>query len=110
LLLASDSSLLEGMLARRAAAAPGAGVTYSAGFQHAAERDNFVALTSLLDRIGNRGRSDGQSTGSDGDAPAFFSGNIASLSRVFAQVSEERIDETDLGDHVTQTVTYQWQP
>lgn len=109
LLLASDPSLLERMLARRASAGPGSGFTYSADFHHTAERANFVALTSLLDRIGNRGRSDGQPAGSDGDAPAFFSGNIASLSRVFAQVSEERIDERDLGDHVTQTVTYQWQ-
>jgi hypothetical protein len=110
LLLASDPAMLESMLARHATAAAGSGVTYSAVFHHAAERDSFIALTSRLDRIGNRGRSDGEPAGSDGDAPAFFSGNIASLSRVFAQVAEERIDEKDLGDHVTQTVTYQWQP
>lgn len=110
LLLASDPSLLESILARRASGDAGSGVTYSADFHHTAERDNFVALASLLDRIGNRGRSDGQTAASEGDAPAFFSGNIASLSRVFAQVAEEHIDEKDLGDYVTQTVTYQWQP
>lgn len=109
-MIASDSSLLERMLARRATGTTGSGVTYSADFHHSAERDHFVALSSLLDRIGNRGRADGQAAKSDGEAPAFFSGNVASLSRVFAQVSEERIDEKDLGDHVTQTVTYQWQP
>ncbi|HTW47564.1 MAG TPA: hypothetical protein VMD92_06440 [Acidobacteriaceae bacterium] len=109
LLLASDPALLESMLGRRASAATASGVTYSAVFHHAAERDSFIALTSQLDRIGNRGRPDGQTAGSDGDAPAFFSGNIASLSRVLAQVAEESIEEKDLGDHVTQTVTYQWQ-
>lgn len=110
LLLASDPSLLERMLARHPSAAPGTGVTYSAGFQHAAERGSFAALTSLLDRTGNRGHSDGQAVGSDGNAPAFFSGDIASLSRVFAQVSQERIEEKDLGDYVALTATYQWQP
>lgn len=108
LLLASDGPLLESMLARRAAPSGGSGVTYAADFHHAAERDNFVALTSLLDRIGSRGRADGQPAASNGDAPAFFSGDLASLSRVFAQVAEERMDERDLGDRVMQTVTYRW--
>jgi hypothetical protein len=108
LLLSSDSSLLESMLAQKATAAP-TGLTYAADFRHGAERDNFLALTTPLDRIGNRGLPDGQTIESDEQSPAFFSGNIASLSRVFSAVSEERIEEKDSGDQVTQTVTYQWQ-
>jgi hypothetical protein len=109
LLLADDPSLLESMLTHRAPGAIDSGIAYSADFHHPLESGNFVLLSTRLDRIGSRGLSDGQASASDGAAPAFFSGNIASLSRVFAPVSEERIDEKDSGDSVTQTVTYQWQ-
>jgi hypothetical protein len=44
----------------------------------------------------------------DGQSPAFFSGNIASLSRMFATVDRETVSERDEGAQVTQTVLYYW--
>jgi hypothetical protein len=44
-----------------------------------------------------------------GQAPPFFSGNVASLSSMFANVARESIEESDQGAQVTQTVIYQWQ-
>jgi len=73
-----------------------------AGFNHAGERKRFARLTSLLDDQGNPQRS------GPGRTPQFFSDNIESLSSVLAGVSSEKIVVRDAGDHVLQTVTYEW--
>ena len=39
-------------------------------------------------------------------APAFFSGNIGSLSRVLSNVAEVRVTEEEKGDITLQTVLY----
>jgi hypothetical protein len=111
LLLANDSLLLERLLARRQKAAPAdqnGSVTYAALFHHTQEQGNFRRLMAQLDLAGHRGASDQRKASVDGQAPAFFSGNVASFSRVFSKVESEQIEERDLGAKVTQTVTYQW--
>jgi hypothetical protein len=111
LLVANDSILLEAMLARQQKATPVAGdsaVTYAALFRHSQEQKNFRRLMAQLDLAGHRGASDQQAASVGGESPSFFSGNAASLSRVFSKVESERIEERDRGATVTQTVTYQW--
>ena len=111
LLLANDSLLLESLLARsqKAVSSDANGsVTYAALFQHTQEESSFRRLMAQLDLAGQRGASDRQTPAASGETPAFFSGDVASLSRVFSNVKSERIEEKDLGAKVTQTVTYQW--
>jgi hypothetical protein len=110
LLLANDSALMEKLLARRQKASSAEGkdsVTYAALFRHSQEQGNFRRLMAQLDMTGHRGTAD-QASASGGESPAFFSGNAASFSRAFSKLESERIEEKDLGDTVTQTVTYQW--
>jgi hypothetical protein len=111
LLLANDSLLLERILARRQKAAPAdesGSVTYAALFRHTQEQGHFRRLMAQLDLAGHRGVSDRRGASVDGQTPAFFSGNVASFSRVFSKVESEQVEERDLGAKVTQTVTYQW--
>jgi hypothetical protein len=61
-----------------------------------------------LDLIGHRGGTEEQAAPANGKTPAFFSGNMASLSRVFSKVQSEQIEERDQGARVMQTVIYQW--
>jgi hypothetical protein len=111
LLLANDRILLEKMVALKQKASPAPGkdsVTYAAQFRHTQEQGNFRLLMAQLDRAGHRGGTDQQGDRPQGQTPAFFSGNVASFSRVFARMEQERIEEKDLGGKVMQTVTYQW--
>lgn len=111
LLLANDSALLEQLLASRPKAGAAGGsdsVTYTALFRPAQQLSNFRLLTAQLDLAGHRGVADQQAAPSDGQTPAFFSGNMASLGRVFSRVESERIEEKDQGANVMQKVTYQW--
>jgi hypothetical protein len=111
LLLANDPGLLEKMHARRQKASPAESkdsVTYAALFRHTQEQSNFRLLMTQLDCAGHRGGSDQRGASVDGETPAFFSGNVASFSRAFSKMEQERIEEKDLGSKVTQTVTYQW--
>jgi hypothetical protein len=108
LLLANDSALMEEVLARRlkqGQTGEKGAMTYTALFRHKQEQENFRRLMAQLDMAGH-----GSAASQDGSGatPAFFSGNAASLSRVFAHVESERIEENDRGTTVTQTVTYQW--
>jgi hypothetical protein len=111
LLLANDSLLLESLLERRQNASPLNGidgVTYAAVFRHSQEENNFRLLMAQLDLVGHSGGSSDQASAANGKPPAFFSGNMASLGRVFSKVQSERIEERDQGSRVMQTVTYQW--
>ena len=111
LIVANDSTLLERLLERRQKASTpggGGGVTYAALFRHTQEENNFRLLMAQLDLVGQRGGTGEETAVANGLSPAFFSGNIASLGRVFSKVQSERIEERDQGSRVTQTVTYQW--
>jgi hypothetical protein len=99
---------MEEMLARRqkqAQADEKGTMTYTAFFRHKQEQDNFRRLMAQLDLAGHGSASSQEDSSA---TPAFFSGNVASLSRVFANLESERIEENDRGAKVTQTVTYQW--
>jgi hypothetical protein len=73
---------------------------FAAGFNHHRERQNFYSLTKLLDR--------GDQQSAAGQQPEFFSGNIASLSSMFKDVSSLSVIVRDANDRQTQTVTYAW--
>jgi hypothetical protein len=110
LILANDSGLLLSLKTKltqpTSTAEP---AVYVAGFNHASERAPFVRVTTLIDRANQRGSSvDGSNASSPDQSPAFFSGNIASLSQTFNDMTEERITVRDAGEKVTQTVTYRW--
>jgi len=110
LLLATDAASMEQMLGHQLKSAENRlqGITYTAVFRHSSrEQQNFRALVTHLDRAsqpGNAGEQDAQG----GSSPAFFSGNIASLSRMFESVNRETVEEKDQGTKVTQTVVYEW--
>lgn len=114
LILANDADLLQEILANeQKPAAPElkqeAGVTYAAAFEHGAnEQAIFRRLTGVLDHAGNRGSQEGAASSPQGASPAFFSGNMASFSRVFSSVSRETVQERDKGATVEQTVQYDW--
>jgi hypothetical protein len=110
LLLTTDSTSMEQMMARqlKPAESKPQGITYTAVFRHSArEQQNFRSLAAHLDRANHTDNPDGQDA-QGGSSPAFFSGNIASLSRMFESVSRETVEEKDQGAKVTQTVVYEW--
>jgi len=100
LLFLSDDSLLLGAVLNRSATPPPAGaLTYAAGFRHSRERLNYERVMTALDFT--------SPVPSDNGAPAFFSGNIASLSRALSNVIEIRVTEEERNDATRQTVVYQ---
>ena len=105
MLLAVQTNLSE----KRASAEP---YIYASGFNHAQESDNFRRISTLVDRANMRGKSgntdDTTDTNEPGQTPPFFSGNLASLSRVFSGVVSESLVARKTATTVTQTVTYQW--
>ena len=95
LFLSNDARLLAAVLDRVGTTPPAGAVTYAAGFRHLLERANYERMMAALDFT------------SSGSAPTFFSGNIASLSRVFSRVTEIRVTEEERGATMVQTVLYQ---
>ncbi len=107
LLVTTDPTLMESMLAGlKSGAVRPTGITYAARFRHSKdEQENYKRLFTRLDRV-SRGAASSDSD--EGQQPAFFSGNIGSLDRTFAALTEEQVVERDQGTRVTQTVTYRW--
>lgn len=104
-ILSNNASLLTDILQRTSQSpTDSSDVTYAAGFNHSREGASFVHVTSILDGT-NQATSDSQNTG---QPPAFFSGNIASLSKMFNTVQSESILTRNRGSVVTQSVTYTW--
>jgi hypothetical protein len=97
LFLSNNSRLLASVLDRIGTNPPSGAVNYAAGFRHLRESSNYERVTTALDFT---------SPGTNG-APAFFSGNIASLSRVFSNLAEVRMTEENRGNVTAQTVLYQ---
>jgi len=121
LILANDSALMEHLLARRGkvnSTESKDAVTYTAMFRPAQERGNYHLLMAQLDQAIHHSGASQQAADGDADTmeagasagpnTSFFSGNVESLSKVFAKVESERIEEKDQGAKVLQTVTYQW--
>lgn len=106
LILANNLPLLTTLSAQAAHFQPApSNLAYAAGFNHAREAAPFAHLTSILDQ--STQTSDGYGNGV-GQAPPFFSGNIASLSKVFSAVHSETIQTHIQPDSVTQSVVYSW--
>jgi hypothetical protein len=74
---------------------------FLAGFDHTSQRAPYARLTSLVDGTNNGAQKNAQ--------PAFFSGNLRSLSDTFAELASERFEEHRDGAIVRQSVIYQWQ-
>jgi hypothetical protein len=113
LYLATSEPLITAMLARQnnSSTAQDAEITYGAVFEHTAtERANFQKLASKLDTAQHSTPSaDAYTDGGNGQSPAFFSGNLESLSRMFEQMDRETVEEQDQGARVIQAVVYRWQ-
>ena len=130
LLLADDQPLLTSMLAAPPAAPAPMHATLIAGFNHSAQRAPFARLTSLIDGTNKTAAQPDSAppVRTTGDVPppppipappdpaappAFFSGNIRSLSDAFAALESEHLTErhatSSSGAILRQTVTYQWQ-
>ena len=100
-LIISDSApllnaTLEGMKKKPVATA----AVLAASFDHQRERENFAALTKILDL--------GSGSPQNGGGPEFFSENLGSLSFALKNIASEQIVIRDAGDRQTQTVTYAW--
>jgi hypothetical protein len=116
LLVTGDAQMMEQMLARvsQPTAAPIA-ATFVGGFDHQAAAAPFARLSSLIDRVdaseatGAPGPPPNGNAPADGNAPPFFSGDLAGLSRTLAAMRSERVVERRDGPVVRQTVTYVWQ-
>jgi hypothetical protein len=107
LFLSNDSRLLGAALDRVGTRPPAGAFTFAAGFRHLRERPNYERVMTALDfasSSGNRGPGSGNS---QGGTPTFFTGNIASLSRILSQVTEVRVTEEERGVATLQTVRYQ---
>ena len=113
LYLANSQALLSAMLSRGTEASASDGITYEVDFHHGSrEQRAFTNLAGRLDAAGHGTLSAGNAdtdTGTDGQAPAFFSGNIESLSQMWSRVAREKVTEKDQGAFVSQTVEYEWQ-
>ena len=94
LFLGNDSRLLTAVLDQARTRPANAALTYAAGFRHLREQENYQRVMAALDFPAS------------GTAPAFFSGNIASLSRVLSSVAEVRVTEEQKGMATFQTVLY----
>jgi hypothetical protein len=94
LFLGNDLRLLSAVLDQDGTSPANAALTYAAGFRHSRERENYQRVMAALDFP------------APATAPAFFSGNIASLSSVLSSVAEVRVTEEQKGMATFQTVLY----
>jgi 8-oxo-dGTP pyrophosphatase MutT (NUDIX family) len=104
LILATDRSFLRELSepSKRTAPPP---VLFAEGFNHSAERGNFVALTRQLDCAAAEGNSCG---GNATRMPEFFSANLVSFSSVLSGLRSESIVTREKDGKLFQTVLYEW--
>src|SRR5205085_962919 len=100
LFLSNDSRLLAAVLDRTGTSPPAGDLTYAAGFRPVRERSSYERVMAALDFTSSAGPN---------GAPEFFSGNIASISRVLSNVGEVRVLEEQKANTTTQTVLYHMQ-
>lgn len=105
LFIANDADLLAAALDAPAAPAAASQVTYAAVFRHGRERGNFQHLMNALDFARPSPESENKVAGSR--EPAFFSGNIASLSNVLSFVNGVSVTASDRGTSVVERVVYE---
>lgn len=100
LVIATNSELLEAMLAGISNPAATPGARYQAAYRHSKELPNFVKMMRLIDN------PLAKETAQSPPKPAFFSGNIASLGQALARIDSESIVVHDTGSTVTQSLVY----
>jgi len=101
LFLSNDARLLASVMDRAVAPPSTSALNYAAGFRHLRERSNYERLMTALDFSSSAGG------GPDFDhPPAFFSGNIGSLSRVLSRVTEIRVTDEEKGGLTLERVVY----
>jgi hypothetical protein len=109
LFLGNNPALLSAMLDRAGSTSAAAPATYAAGFRHLRERAAFERMMSALDFTSPQpGMPFGFVPASA--APAFFSGNLASLDRVLATVFEISVTAENHTDTMVQRVVYRIAP
>ena len=116
LFLSDQREALNAVLSRVSVPATAKAAAYIAGFDHGAEREDFLRLTTMIDRAVPLATADVQSrtSGSADDQPPaprepeFFSENVASLSGVLQGVRSQSVVVRQSGNKVRQTVTYVW--
>jgi hypothetical protein len=106
LLLSNSADLLTSLTLRPASNPAPVPTLYASGFNHVTERASFVALTSVLDRSEQGENSDNSNRSTE---PEFFSGNLASLSRVLVGIRSISIVARESGNKTLETVTYHWE-
>ena len=106
LFLANDADLLAAVLDRPAGATPSNSATYSAVFRHARERAPYVRLMTALDFAQSAPSPSFGFRMRNANEPAFFSGNLASLSAALSFVNTVKVTAHDRGDAVTEQVIY----
>jgi len=105
LFVGNDAALLASVLGRAGVAPPAGAFTYAAGFRHLRERANYQRVMAALDFV-SPAANPGFSRAEGPAEPAFFSGNLGSLSRVLSRVAEVAITQEERGATTVQTVTY----
>jgi hypothetical protein len=104
LFLGNDARLLASVLDLVGATPPTGALNYAAGFRHLREQSNYERMMTALDFNSSAGNVHDHD-----NAPAFFSGNLGSLSRVLSQVTEVAVTEEERAGRTSQTVVYQMQ-
>ena len=106
MLIANNAELLTAALDAPASSPANAAprTTYAAMFRHDRERGNFEHLINALDFQRPSPESENKVEGSR--EPAFFSGNIASLSDVLSFVNNVSVTASDRGASVVERIVY----
>ncbi|MGB6431935.1 MAG: hypothetical protein WBF06_15235 [Candidatus Acidiferrales bacterium] len=105
LIVSNDADSIAAVLARVKSPSSAEPSTFAAGFHHAAEQPNFLRLVSTLDRANPQGAPDSPDPGVE---PAFFSANIASLSRVLSGLDSGSVVIRESPGKTLETVIYRW--
>ena len=96
LVIASTPEMLKGVTARLGSQPVRSDAAFSARYVHASEFEPFARMMGHIDASRPR----------DGEAPAFFSGNVASLGRTLARLRSVDVSVQDTGAQLKQQIVY----
>ncbi|MGP8253736.1 MAG: hypothetical protein ACLQHF_17035 [Terracidiphilus sp.] len=108
-IISDDVEMLTAMLqkANAAKSSPGEALVMLSGFNHETEGTNFARATNLMDGANASANTNAEGDGS-GQAPQFFSRNVASLSNTFAAMQREEVSAYWKSGALHQVVRYEW--
>jgi hypothetical protein len=96
LVIASTPEMLKAVTARLGSQPVRSDAAFSARYLHAREFEPFARMMGHIDASRPR----------DGDAPSFFSGNVASLGRTLARLRSVEVSVQDTGTQLKQQIVY----